>query len=246
MLLISNSTLHGSGYLDHCAEAIVSFLGPSITRVLFVPYAVRDRDAYAAKARERFGRMGLALDSIPFEPRARDDGPLAQGKQAVRAVEEAEAVFIGGGNTFRLLDALWKESLIEPIRRRVRAGMPYVGSSAGSNVACPTIRTTNDMPIVQPPTFEALDLVPFQINPHYQDPVPGSTHMGETREERIAEFHEENDAPVVGLREGAWLFVDGSNVTLQGSTGARIFRRGTTPAEFPTGSQLDFLHHGNG
>jgi dipeptidase E len=232
LLLISNSTLHGSGYLDHCAAAIASFLTPSVSRVLFVPYAIRDRDGYAAKARARFEAMGFALDSVHDAPQ----GPVA-------AVEKAEALFIGGGNTFRLIDALWRNALVEPIRRRVRAGMPYIGSSAGSNVACPSIRTTNDMPIVQPPSFEALNLVPFNINPHYLDPIPGSTHMGETREERIAEFHEENDPPVVGLREGAWLVVDGQTVTLQGSTGARLFRRGKPPVEYPIGSRLDFLMH---
>lgn len=230
LLLISNSTLYGGGYLDHCAEAIASFVGPSVGRVLFVPYAVFDRSAYVAKARARFEAMGLALDSV-HDARG---GP-------VRAVEEAEALFIGGGNTFRLLDALWRLALIEPIRRRVLAGLPYVGSSAGSNVACPSIRTTNDMPIVEPPSFAAVHLVPFNINPHYQDPVAGSTYMGETREQRIAEFHEENDPPVVGLREGAWLLVDAPIVTLQGSTGARLFRRGTTPTEFASGSRLDFL-----
>jgi dipeptidase E len=231
LLLISNSTLHGGGYLDHCAEAITSFLTSSVSRVLFVPYAAFDRDAYAAKARARFERMGLALDSVH------------DARDGTRAVEEAEALFIGGGNTFRLLDALWRNALVEPIRRRVLAGMPYIGSSAGSNVACPSIKTTNDMPIVQPPSFAALNLVPFNINPHYQDPVPGSTHMGETREERIAEFHEENDAPVVGLREGAWLVVNGGTVRIEGSTGARLFRSGQSPMEYPSGSQLDFLLH---
>jgi dipeptidase E len=154
-------------------------------------------------------------------------------------VERAEALFIGGGNTFRLLDAMWTHALIEPIRHRVRAGMPYVGTSAGSNVACPSIRTTNDMPIVEPRTLAALDLVPFNINAHYQDPIPGSTHMGETREQRIAEFHEENTPPVVGLREGAWLLVEGSSVILQGVNGGRLFRRGEAPAELATGSPLD-------
>jgi len=228
LMLISNSTLYGSGYLDHCAATIASFLGPSVGRVLFAPYALFDRDAYAAKARARFEAMGYGLDSVhDFR-----GGP-------VRAVEQADALFIGGGNTFRLLDALWRHELVEPIRRRARAGMPYVGTSAGSNVACPSIRTTNDMPIVEPPSFAALDLVPFNINAHYQDPVPGSTHMGETREQRIAEFHEENTPPVVGLREGAWLLVDGPIVVLQGVNGARLFRRGHAPTELASGSRVD-------
>ena len=230
LLLISTSTLHGSGYLDHCAGAITSCLAPPVSRVLFIPYAASDRAEYAAKARARFTAMGFGLDSV-HDAR---EGPAA-------AVEKAEAVFIGGGNTFRLLDALWRHELVDPIRRRVLAGMPYIGSSAGSNVACPSINTTNDMPIVQPPSFAALNLVPFNINPHYMDPVPGSTHMGETREQRIAEFHEENDPPVIGLREGAWLLVDGGTVTLQGTAGARLFRRGEPPIEYQSGSRLDFL-----
>jgi dipeptidase E len=192
--------------------------------VLFVPYAVFDRDAYATKARVRFEAMGYALDSVHDAY----GGP-------VRAVERAEAIFIGGGNTFRLLDALWRESLIEPIRGRVKAGMPYIGASAGSNVACPSIKTTNDMPIVELRSFSALDLVPFNINPHYLDPLPGSTHMGETREQRIAEFHEENTPPVIGLREGAWLLVEDGTVVLQGVNGARLFRRGQAPVELETG-----------
>jgi dipeptidase E len=209
---------------------MAAFLGSSITRVLFVPYALFDRDAYAAKARARFEAMGYGLDSVHDFP----GGP-------VRAVERAEALFIGGGNTFRLLDALWREALVDRIRSRVRAGMPYVSTSAGSNVACPSIRTTNDMPIVEPRTFEALGLVPFNINPHYQDPTPGSTHMGETREQRIAEFHEENTPPVVGLREGAWLLVEGPVVVLRGVNGARLFRRGEAPADLVSGSRLDVL-----
>jgi dipeptidase E len=173
--------------------------------------------------------MGFALDSV-HDARG---GPVV-------AVEEAEAFFVGGGNTFRLLDALIRNALLEPVRRRVLAGAPYIGSSAGSNVACPCIGTTNDMPIVQPPSFAALNLVPFNINPHYHDAIPGSTHMGETREARIAEFHEEHDQPVVGLREGAWLVVDDETATLHGST-ARLFRRGQPPRECPCGSRLDLL-----
>src|SRR4029077_11261591 len=141
------------------------------------------------------------------------------------------AIFIGGGNTFRLLKALQDLDLLEAIRRKVKTGMPYIGSSAGSNVAGPTIRTTKDMPIVEPSSFDSLRLVPFQISPHYLDPDPTSTHMGEIQEERIRQFLEENDPPVVGLREGAWLVCGEGSVTLKGLTGARIFRRGYSPTE---------------
>jgi dipeptidase E len=230
LLLLSNSTAHGGGYLDHCADAIVSFLRPSVRRVLFVPYAAHDRDVYTSTVRTRFEAMNLKVDAVHTWPGGQD-----------RAIEDAEAIFIGGGNTFRLIDALWRHELIEAIRARVQEGMPYIGSSAGSNVTGPTIKTTNDMPIVQPRTFEALKLVPFNINPHYLDPPPNSTHMGETREQRITEFHEENDRAVVGLREGAWLRVDGSTLTLEGTSGARLFRKGQPAEEFPSGSRLDFL-----
>ena len=230
LLLISNSTRFGERYLDHCADAIVSFLGSSIQRVLFVPYAIHDHRAYASTVRSRFELMGFGVDSVHDA----DRGP-------VHAVERAQTIFIGGGNTFRLIDALWRHDLIEPIRRRVLHGMPYMGTSAGANVACPSIRTTNDMPIVQPPSFAALDLVPFNINAHYLDPVAGSTHMGETREQRIAEFHEENPQPVVGLREGAWLHIEDETLRLEGKADVRLFRRGQPPEEFPSGARLDFL-----
>jgi dipeptidase E len=131
--------------------------------------------------------------------------------------------------------------LLDLIRARAREGMPYLGSSAGTNIACPSIKTTNDMPIVQPSSLEALGLVPFNINPHYLDPDPSSTHMGETREERIREFHEMNDPPVLGLREGAMLRVEGNRVTLRGSSGARLFLKGEAPREIPSGGNLDFL-----
>jgi dipeptidase E len=228
LLLVSNSTLHGSGYLDHCAAHIQELLG-GVSRVLFVPYALHDRDGYAAQARARFGALGYRLDSIheAADPRA--------------AVRAAEAVFIGGGNTFRLLRELYAQDLLDPLRERVRSGMPYIGSSAGSNVACLTIGTTNDMPIVQPPSFAALALVPFNLNPHYLDPDPGSRHMGETREVRIRQFHEENPQPVVGLREGAMLRIAGDRMTLLGVTGARIFRRGRDPEEITPGTELGEL-----
>jgi dipeptidase E len=228
ILLISNSTLYGSGYLDHAEGEIRSFLG-DLKRVLFVPYALFDRDKYAATAQQRFEKMGYELASAHTT------------SDPVQAVNETDAIFIGGGNTFRLLKALYDNELVGPIRERVASGMPYIGSSAGSNVAGPTIRTTNDMPIVQPPSFDALALVSFQLNPHYLDADPTSKHMGETREERIMQFLEENETPVIGLREGAMLRIENGTTILRGSSGARIFRRGETPEEVVSGAQLD-LH----
>src|ERR1043165_7638047 len=228
VLLISNSTLYGSGYLDHAAAEISNFLG-SAKSVLFVPYALYDRDAYAFQPKNRFERRGFDLNSIHT------------ASDPIQAVNDAEAVFIGGGNTFRLLKALYDFDLIERIRARVISGMPYIGSSAGSNVAGPTIKTTKDMPIVQPPSFDALGLVPFQISPHYQDPDPNSRHMGETQEERILQFLEENDTPVAGLREGAMVRVENGTMLLKGSSGARIFRKRLEPVEVKPGAQLDDL-----
>jgi len=228
VLLISNSTLYGSGYLDHAESEICSFLGDR-KRVLFVPYALLDRDKYASTAQQRFQKMGYELTSVHTA-----ENPVA-------AVNETEAIFIGGGNTFRLLKSLYDFNLLDPIRNRVAQGMPYIGSSAGSNVAAPTIKTTNDMPIVQPPSFNALGLVSFQINPHYLDPDPNSKHMGETREERIVQFLEENETPVVGLREGAILRIENGETILRGTSGARIFRKRVEPVEISPGARLDSL-----
>ena len=225
LLLISNSTLHGSGYLDHAENEIQSFLGGK-SRVLFVPYAMYDRDAYAALARRRFAAMGHTLESA---------------HEADSSIDRADVVFVGGGNTFRLLDSLYRQELLEPIRQRVGRGMPYIGSSAGSIVACPTLKTTKDMPVVEPPSFDALGLVPFQISPHYLDPDPASTHMGETQEERIQQYLEENDLPVVGLREGAMLRIEGSTMVLKGRTAARLFAKGRRPVESEPGARLDHL-----
>jgi dipeptidase E len=228
LLLLSNSTQPGRGFLDHAAEEIVRHLRGA-TSLLFVPYALRDRDGYATKAAERFLAMGVTLE------------PIHAAADPRKAIEKAEALFIGGGNTFRLLTELFAAKLLDPIRARVAAGMPYLGASAGSNVACATIQTTNDMPIVQPPSFGALALVPFNINPHYVDADPSSQHMGETREQRIKEFHEESANPVVGLREGSWLAVDDERMTLGGLVGARLFRRGEAPVDLPPGGDLSFL-----
>lgn len=228
LMLLSNSTMHGQGFLDHAADEIRDFLG-EVETVLFVPFAQHDRDAYAKLVRGRLQEMGIEVDS------------LHDVEDEEEAVETAEAIFIGGGNTFLLLSTLHELKVVEPIRRRVEGGMPYIGSSAGTNVACPTIRTTNDMPIVEPPTFDALNLIPFQINPHYIDPDPGSRHMGETREQRILEFHRSNQTPVLGMREGAWLSVEAPHVELGGLKGARLFQQGKPPEEYEPGASLDFL-----
>ena len=222
LLLISSSNVHGYGYLDHAEPEILRVL-EGVRNVAFVPFALQDLDAYTEKVRERLGRMGFEVTRV-------------RGRAEVDA---AEAIFVGGGNTFRLLKKLYELELLSAIRDRVlQDGIPYIGSSAGTNMAMPTIKTSNDMPIVYPPSFDALSLVPFQINPHYLDPDPNSTHKGETREERIREFLEENDTPVVGLREGTMLRVVDDSVTLVGLRPARIFRRGAEPEELPPGSQL--------
>ncbi|MEQ2210461.1 hypothetical protein XENOCAPTIV_013788, partial [Xenoophorus captivus] len=186
LLLVSNSTLHGSGYLDHCQQHISSFFGKNVKRVLFVPYALHDRDGYTKTARDKFKSLGYEVDGIH------------EVADPVEAVRKAEGIFIGGGNTFRLLKSLYDNNVVTEIRKRVMEdGVPYMGSSAGTNVATISINTTNDMPIVFPPTFSAIGLIPFNINPHYLDSDPNSRHMGETREQRITQYHEEPNTPCV-------------------------------------------------
>ena len=191
-----------------------------------MPYALADRDGYSDTARRRFEQMGYELYPIH-----REDDPA-------RAIGRADSIFIGGGNTFRLLKTLYDVAIVDLIAERVREGMPYMGSSAGTNMACPTLKTTNDMPIVQPPSFKALGLIDFQINPHYLDPDPNSKHMGETREERLRQYLEENEIPVVGLREGSILWVENEKVTLRGEKTARVFKQGMEPFEIQSGSDV--------
>jgi dipeptidase E len=222
LLLISASNVHGYGFLDHPEPEIRRTLEGRRT-VAFVPFAAHDVDGYTTQVRERFARMGFDVVQVR--------GP--------RDLDNADAIFVGGGNTFRLLKAVYEHELLEPLRRRVRDdGLPYIGSSAGTNLATPSIRTTNDMPILYPPTFDALGLVPFQINPHYLDAEANSTHKGETREQRLLEYLEENDTPVIALREGSALRVEHGVTTLVGIHPARIFRKGAEPFEVDTGSVI--------
>jgi dipeptidase E len=213
-------------------EQMRDFFG-SVGRLLFVPYAGHDHDRYVQVFTEKGLNAGYVLDGIHRQ---------ADPRQAVR---EAEAIYVGGGNSFRLLRALYEHELLAPIRERVEGGLPYLGISAGANVACPTIKTTNDMPITLPPSLDALGLVPFQLNPHY---FSGQTHVkrddgyhehfGETRDDRLRQFHEMNDTPVVGLWEGGLLRVEDGQVSLLGAP-ARVFRQGQEPVDVAPGSRLD-------
>lgn len=222
VLLASNSTNPGDEYLGHLGPAIIDLFA-GCSRIAFVPYALADIDGYSETAEGRFRSLGLTLRSVH-----RDRDP-------VPAVSQSDGIFVGGGNTFRLLDHVLRRRLAEPIVRLVGGGRPYLGTSAGSNLACPTIRTTNDMAIVEPSTLDALNLVPFQINAHFVDRDPDVPHGGETRRQRLAEFHEENATAVVGLREGSWLLVVDSSVTLGGPNRATLFRRGMEPVDLPPG-----------
>ena len=230
LLLLSNSMNPGSGYLEHALPAILEHLADART-LAFVPYAaVRvPWDEFEARVTAVFAKHDIEVRGVQRYTDPRD------------VVATCDAVAVGGGNTFQLVDALHRTGLMETIGARVHDGAPFVGWSAGANVACPTLRTTNDMPIVEPRSFATLHFVPFQINPHYLD-AHAELHMGESREERILEFIRANpDVPVVGLREGSMLRRMGARLELLGPRTARIFREGTDPAEFAPGSNLDFL-----
>jgi dipeptidase E len=198
-------------------------------RAVTIPYAQSDHDGATTRIQEWLAPHGVALTGVHTV-----DDPRA-------AIGDAEAVFVTGGNSFRLVAALHRLSLIDAVRAAIDNGIPYFGASAGSNVACPTIRTTNDMPIVQPPSFAAFNLVPFQINPHYIDPPPPEARVGETREERLREFLEENDVTVVALREQSWLEIDGPAMRLRGTGGAVLFRRRAEPAQLTGDADLSAL-----
>lgn len=231
LLLISNSTNPGEPYLDYPKNNIRDFLGKKPVRVLFIPYAAVtfSYDLYEQKVSERFREIGHDIESIHR---------LSNPSEAVR---NAAAIAVGGGNTWKLLKTIRDNNLIEAVREKVLGGTPYIGWSAGSNVACPTIRTTNDMPVTEPDSFESFNLVPFQINPHYLDANPEG-HAGETREQRIEEFIEINpDLYVVGLREGTMLLVENGKMKLIGPRKARIFRKGSVPAELGKNDDLSFL-----
>lgn len=230
LLLISNSTNAGEEYLSFPRENIKEFVGGA-KKIVFIPYAAVtfSYDEYETKVNESLQKVGLQVEGIH-----RFDDPLA-------AIEQADAIITGGGNSFRLVQLLYQNKLINAIRQKVVNGTPYVGWSAGSNIACPTIKTTNDMPIVEPESFNTLNLVPFQINPHYLDANPDG-HAGETREQRIDEFVAVNPGKyVVGLREGTMLKVQDDYISLIGARSCRIFKQGIPCFEVQPGENCDFL-----
>ena len=215
LLLASTSTVYGGTYLSYLRDELVDFFAET-SEILFVPYARPSgisHDEYTEIARTFFAKLGKKVVGLhTFE-------------NPKKAVQEAEAIFTGGGNTFVLVNALYQLNIMDVLRETVLKGTPYMGTSAGSNIAGETMQTTNDMPIIYPPSFKTLGLIPFNINPHYLDPDPHSKHKGETRETRIKEFHVFNDTPVIGLREGSWLKGAGEELTLKGELTARLFRK---------------------
>ena len=231
LLLISNSISYGATFLEHALETIKSFLGQDVQTVLFFPFAgVRfTYDDYVNRVRTRFADIGYGLESVHTSA----DAP--------EAVRRAQALVVGGGNTFHLLRELYTRELLEPMRERVLAGTPFIGWSAGANIVCPTIKTTNDMPIVEPPSFHALNVVPFQINPHYTEATLPQ-HSGETRPERLAEFVAANpNVYVIGLREGSMLHIAGATVTLRGPHNMTVFCTGKTATDYTPMDSLQFL-----
>ena len=228
LLLLSNSTNPGEPYLSYPLNNIKSFLGNITEDIVFIPYAAVtfSYDEYESKVNNSLQQIGVKVKSIHHF-----DNPQ-------EAISQAKAIFIGGGNTWKLKRMIHDHKLIEAIQQKVKSGTPYIGWSAGSNMACPTIMTTNDMPIIDPMGLDALNLVPFQINPHYLDDNP-INHGGETREMRINEFIEVNKkTTVVGLREGTMLHIEDTKVHLIGNKSARIFNFGKEPIEISNKDNL--------
>lgn len=227
MLLISSSFVPGKEYLDHCIQGISTILN-GISEILFVPFALKDHDEYETIVKQRFNEIGIAVKSLHHYDNYNE------------IIRKSKAFFLGGGNTFRLLLALQKSGIIEVLKKRIEEGGVYIGSSAGANVAGINIKTTNDMPIVYPESFEGLGLVPFNINPHYVYSSHTQSMSMETRDQRIQQFHEENDQPVVALEEGVFVSVEGGEVVLKGNGIAKVFFRGKDPTEIKAPSKLPF------
>lgn len=231
LIIASTSTVYGLGYLEYLLPTLQEHFKNTDT-VIFIPYARPggiSHDEYTNKVAGAFEKIGKKVAGLhTFE-------------NPVQAINNAQGIFTGGGNTFLLVKQLYKNGVMSVLKNALLTGIPYLGCSAGSNITGLTMETTNDMPIVYPPSFQTLGMVPFNINPHYLDPIEGSTHMGETRETRINEFHAFNTQPVLGLREGSWLEVRNEKITLKGSLTARLFRKNQTPIELNPETDLSDL-----
>ena len=231
-ILASTSTLHGQDYLEYLIPHLKDLYG-NAKEVIFIPYARPggiSHEEYTSRARDAFSQAGIQVKG------------LHEFENAAEAIENAEGVFTGGGNTFLLVSELYRNKVMNILKQVVKNGTPYMGTSAGTNIGGLSMQTTNDMPIIYPPSFQTLGLIPFNINPHYLDPDLNSKHKGETRETRIKEFHSFNSPPVVGLREGSWLELKDNKVTLKGELDARIFRKDKVPFEVATGTDLTDLN----
>lgn len=231
MLLLSNSTTHGYGWLEHAKEMIKDFFKKDVSEFLFIPYAAVSftYDEYEKKLADKFAELGYKVKSIhKYEDKK-------------EAVKNAEAIAVGGGNTYHLLKNMYEDGIVDLLKEKIENSTPYIGWSAGSNMACPTICTTNDMPIVFPPSFDALNQIPFQINPHYTNAQPEG-HHGETRDQRITEYlHANKKMTVVGLAEGCTLKVENDNIEHVGKKPMKIFQFGKEYYEVNTGDDLSFL-----
>lgn len=230
LILASTSTVYGSSYLEYILPEL-ELLFKDTDTIIFIPYARPGgitHDAYTAIAHKAFKKINKNIVG------------LHTYENPVKAIQKAKGFFTGGGNTFVLVNALYKNKIMAPLRSQLLQGIPYLGTSAGSNICGLTIQTTNDMPIVYPPSFKTLGMIPFNINPHYLDPIQDSEHMGETRETRIKEYHQYNTPPVAGLREGSWLRVIDQKIILKGTHTARIFEQNKSPYELETDSEMIF------
>ncbi|WP_299114051.1 dipeptidase PepE [uncultured Winogradskyella sp.] len=231
VIIASTSTIHGSGYLEYLLDNLKQHFS-GIEEIIFVPYARPggiSHDEYTAIATKAFAKIDIKVKG------------LHEFNNPIDAIKKAKGIFTGGGNTFVLVNQLYKNKILQLLKDVIENGTPYLGTSAGSNICGLTMNTTNDMPIVYPPSFKTLGIVPFNINPHYLDPIEGSTHMGETRETRIKEFHKFNTQPVIGIREGSWIEVKNKSITLRGNLDARIFMHDKPPYEIETNTNLEFL-----
>jgi len=231
IIIASTSTLHGGDYLEYILPELQLHFQNCKT-ILFIPFARPggiSHDDYTAKVRQAFSKIDKEVKG------------LHEFENPAEAINEAEGIFTGGGNTFLLVAQLYKFNVMTILADAVKNGIPYLGTSAGSNITGLSMQTTNDMPIIYPPSFQTLGLIPFNLNPHYLDPDTNSKHMGETRETRIKEFHQFNSIPVLGLREGSWLEVKGEKIVLKGDLTARLFKQDQTPEELESGTDLSLL-----